>query len=179
MSEPARHRFDEHPVVDVESLRQRCVIDRRTGCWHLKRSHDGAAFAYTPRLYVPGHTPGSARRLVWLLAHGTPPPAGMVVTFSCSSIDCVLPAHLVLRTRAEALLRIKAARGDALWAAMQRNGCAAYKERQRTSSSKLTPEAVRAIRASHEATSALAAQHGVSRQSIARVRALKSWRFVR
>ena len=81
----------------LESLHGRCVMDKETDCWHLRKA-DGKPMPRDGKrhhIWIFGHGPMTATRGAWLIAHGTlPPQRGMVVYRSCDSYDCVNPKHL-------------------------------------------------------------------------------------
>ncbi|WP_019652247.1 hypothetical protein [Variovorax atrisoli] len=88
-------------IATLEDLRQRCVIDEESGCWHLRTAR-GRALPQGPRhviwVFGIGHT--TATRASWLLAHPKRKLRnGWVCYRTCESYDCVAPKHIVSGTR--------------------------------------------------------------------------------
>lgn len=90
-------------IRTLECVRQRCVIDADTGCWHLRLA-DGTPLPRNKRHVLWLHDLGcvSAPRAVWTLSTGKPVPAGKVVSRHCESYDCARPDHLRCWTKATA-----------------------------------------------------------------------------
>lgn len=90
-------------LASVDDMRQRCVIDKKTGCWHL-RSANGKPWRKGQRVNVWMHTTGKttpARRAMWAFSTGAEPPADRIVYLACASHDCVRPEHLRCGTKAD------------------------------------------------------------------------------
>jgi hypothetical protein len=100
-------------------------------------------------------------RLVWEHAYG-PIPEGAVIAHSCHHRDCVAASHLYVTDPRERAAETTAAGrmhpGENHW------------------NHKLTWEAVRHIRLSHETTRKLADRYGVAPATITSVRAWRRWR---
>ena len=84
-------------IRTVEDLRQRCVMDKDSDCWHLRTARGRpmpSAHRHSIWIFGLGHF--TATRGAWLLAHGSLPQQGKgrVVFRTCDSYDCVNPAHL-------------------------------------------------------------------------------------
>jgi hypothetical protein len=124
------------------------VVDKATGCWLWQRAM--LRNGYGSMLDPEAGRVCVAHR-VYYERHVGPIPDGMQLDHLCRNRACVNPAHLEPVTNAENAQR----------------GCGA----------KLTPDAVRAIRASGE-TAALARRYGVDRTLIQQVRAGRIWKNV-
>lgn len=88
-------------IATLEDLRQRCVVDEETGCWHLRTAR-GRALPQDQRhvLWVFGIGHVTATRAAWMLAHpGRQLHNGRVCFRSCDSYDCVAPDHIVSGSR--------------------------------------------------------------------------------
>lgn len=88
-------------ISTLEDLRQRCVIDEDSGCWHLRTAR-GRMLPQTARhviwVFGIGHT--TATRASWLLSHpGRTLHNGRICFRTCDSYDCVAPDHIVSGTR--------------------------------------------------------------------------------
>lgn len=123
-------------IATLEDLRQRCVIDEDTGCWHLRTAR-GRMLPQDSRhviwVFGIGHT--TATRASWLLAHpGRMLHNGRVCYRSCDSYDCVAPAHVVSGSR-KAWGAHMARSGKAVTAAKSKAN-----QQGRRSTWKLTPE---------------------------------------
>lgn len=99
MSHPAGTHLDG--IASLEDLRQRCVIDEDSGCWHLRTAR-GKPLPKGRRHVVWAHGIGhiTATRLAWLLAHpGKSLRQGHVAFRTCCSYDCVAPKHISAASR--------------------------------------------------------------------------------
>lgn len=96
-----------------------------------------------------------AHRIAYVLNHGDIP-AGLVVMHTCDTPACVNPAHLVLGTQ-----------GDNVRDAAQKGH---YSKPHADVTYKLSRQAVREIRQSHEAGVTLARRHGVTPAYISVIR---------
>jgi hypothetical protein len=82
----------------LDDLMQRCVVDRETGCWHLRTARGRPMPAHrVHRVWFDGASLSAVR--VALTLRGVEIPVGSVGYRCCSSYDCVL--HLGVRTRVE------------------------------------------------------------------------------
>lgn len=83
-------------IASLEDLRQRCVIDDETGCWHLRTAR-GKALPRGERhvLWLHGIGHATATRAAWLLSRpGQTLRAGWICFRRCESYDCVAPEHI-------------------------------------------------------------------------------------
>jgi len=88
-------------IATLDDLRQRCVIDEESECWHLRTAR-GRVLPATTRhviwVFGLGHT--TATRAAWLLSHpGRELRSGWVCYRTCDSFDCVAPAHVKAGSR--------------------------------------------------------------------------------
>lgn len=101
-AEPAERR---EPPLTVGGLRERCDVQRESGCWLWK----GAVTHGHPRVYTHCHERGERRVMLgktaaWNIAHGRAPQQGHKVVQACCQPLCLNPAHLKeRRKRAEQL----------------------------------------------------------------------------
>lgn len=105
----------------------------------------------------------AAHRLSYSIAYGNCP-ADLVVRHTCDNSLCVAPHHLVLGTDADNIAD-RDARGRT--AVGSRGGGAL-----------LTEDKVIAIRADSRGASAIAAEHGVHKSTISKIRSRVNWRHV-
>lgn len=90
-------------ITGVQDLRDRCVIDKHTGCWHL-RSANGRPWVKGKRMNVWVHGAAKtkpARRAMWAFSTGAEAPADRIVYLACKSHDCIQPSHLLCGTKAD------------------------------------------------------------------------------
>lgn len=87
-------------VRDIATLRERCVIDQDTECWHF-RSARGKPMPRDRRhvVHLFGGTVTTTTRAAWLLSRGKAPAPGLVVYRACESYDCCNPSHLKCGTK--------------------------------------------------------------------------------
>jgi len=151
--------------MNLEQIRACCHVDSN-GCWRW----DGSLIAGHPgNIWVDGKQ-YSARRYVWMLKHGQPPPAGWFVSLKCCHADCANPRHMYLRTKSQITL---ASRKPSLESLMRSTA------KQRARAPKLTMERAREIRAragAGETYAAIAPDYGVCIAMICRVVRDKAWR---
>lgn len=94
-------------IYCLEDLRQRCVIDKDSGCWRwglsMNRAGNGAI---VPRVSIPAgvlcahRVPSMAGgKAAWLLS-GRRLPDKRVVWRTCGCRECINPAHLMSGTKA-------------------------------------------------------------------------------
>lgn len=106
-----------------------------------------------------------AHRFAWEREHRSEIPAGMVVRHKCDNPKCVNPSHLTLGTQADNI-RDKVERGRHLYGELVPHA-------------KLTDECVRKIKSlGHLASAQLAELFNISRQSIADIRAGRTWKHI-
>ena len=108
-----------------------------------------------------------AHRASWILEHGSIPD-GLHVLHHCDNPRCVNPAHLFLGTQADNM-RDKAEKGRAV------NN---PQPGESHPMSKLTEADIPAIRADKRSQRAIAAEYGVSRQQIGRIKNRKRWTHI-
>jgi len=148
-------------------LRKRFMLFVPTGAVH-------ECWEWTGRLSKSGYgnidfekRPHQATRVMWFLTHGEWP--SLNVCHSCDNPPCVNPAHLWLGTDLDnvrdMILKGRARRGPPRFGPDNHN-------------TKLTADAVRAIRASKLSNSDLAKQYSVTPSAVYNVRAWKAWKHV-
>jgi len=132
-------------------------------------SEDGECWPWTGSLDPKGYgvhwqsgRGTRAHRLMFALHFG-PIPSGLVIRHSCDNRRCVRPAHLLLGTQAENV------------ADMDRRGRRNPARGATNGKSKLTADAVLAIRASDLPYSRLARAFGITKGHVANVKARRVW----
>lgn len=141
-------------------------------CWlWIGERNQSTGYGQIPRSFKKRGAFGAeikAHRVSWLLAHGSIPD-GLRVLHHCDNPPCVRPDHLFLGTpKDNAADRDNKGRGDAPRGA-------------RSSGAKLTPQAVRQLRARHAAgakTTALMALYGLSFSQVRRIVLHECWGHV-
>lgn len=141
--------------VVVFPVFERASVDPKTGCWCFYGHRNEGGYGV---IRWRGK-PRKAHRVAWEITRG-PIPAGMSVLHKCDRRECVNPGHLFLGTQTENM-----------------QDCAA-KGRTRTGRvRKLGDEDAVSIRARPAASErSLAAEFGVSRTAIRRIREGKTYR---
>ncbi len=125
-------------IGTIHDLHGRCVIDKDTGCWHLRTAYGREIETKpgrVPRVWVYGKGATTATQAAWELKHHQPVPEGRVVYRTCCSKDCIAPHHLKLGTRKGMggfLARTGRLRGDPSRVEVNRRNAAGH--------TKLTPE---------------------------------------
>jgi hypothetical protein len=150
----------------VQTLRERCVMDDETGCWHL-RSPSGRPMptdGYVHQLYLHGTGKISATRAAMILA-GKPAGKGQMVWRGCKSYDCVRPEHLRVGTRAQWGKHLQAT------GVFRTPEAQASRTRQKAHLRKLSAEQVQIVRSSELSAIKLAAELGVSKTTVNAIRA--------
>lgn len=134
--------------------------------------------AKTPLVYVPkgyvlpewGQYRQSARVVLWVLFHGSKPPAGSVIRPRCCNDRCVAIEHMVTMPRtAQSVEQARRREFDTPKRA------AAAMRRARSRDTKLSIEIAREIRSSSEAPKVLAPRYGVSTATITAIRRGVLW----
>lgn len=95
-----------HGIYSLEDIRQRCVIDKESGCWRWGMSMNRAGNgAIVPRVSVPAgvlcahRVPSMAGgKAAWLMS-GRRLEDGCIVWRTCGCNSCVNPAHLKAGTK--------------------------------------------------------------------------------
>ena len=108
-----------------------------------------------------------AHRVSWMFEHG-PIPDGLFVLHKCDNPSCVNPAHLFLGTHADNM-RDKAEKGRAV--GIPQPG-------ESHGSAKLTEADVLAIRSDNRIGRVIAAEYGVSREQIWRIKRRENWTHI-
>ena len=159
-------------IRSLDDLRERCVIDEITGCWHWR----GAFQEGRPRLrYWLGDVMRSCqygRRGAIELRDGAPMQKGLVAfsKSTCNSIDCVNPDHARTGTKKEWGAALKK-RGE--FSSPHLAASARIRARARR---KLTPEQVTYIRTADKPGTQLALEVGVSHSVVYDIRNGKRYR---
>jgi hypothetical protein len=110
------------------------------------------------------------RRLVWEAANG-PIPAGKIIRCTCGTPRCVNAEHLELTTFKKLGKEL-----GALGFMSGQKRSAKIASTKRKTHSKLTQEAVDAIRASSETTAVLGERYSITQAHVSKVRLHKVWR---
>jgi hypothetical protein len=159
-------------VRSVDRLRERCVIDDETGCWHWKfgTSH-GRPQLIISHPAVGEHIRMSGARAAWVLSNGRTVPEGQIVRLRCRSLDCCNPEHTKATTRTEWGKHI---------AKVGANKCDPLRRAQITrdaqARSKLNREIVSEIRASDRPAREEAARHGIAMSTVTAIRRRTRWK---
>jgi hypothetical protein len=141
--------------MNVARILDRSVPEPNTGCWLWPGACDRSGRARTHGFV--------AARVVWAHVNRTLLP-GECVLHRCDTPACINPSHLFVGTHA-ANVADKVAKGR------QARGV-------RSNLSKLNDDAVRAIRASNDTHSALAARFSTSPKNVALIRSGRTWKHV-
>lgn len=111
----------------------------------------------------------SAHRLAWLAAYGPIPP-GMLVCHKCDVPACINPTHLWLGTNDQNMADM-VAKGRSPDGTQTTRG-------EAHPISKIAESAVRAILADVRPHPAIAADHGITRSMVGKIKRRQSWRHV-
>mgnify|MGYP000031032974 CR=1 FL=1 len=163
-------------MLTIADLRRHSTVDEATGCWHYKPPRSGTV-GKELRIYTIDYDRNEKRvisgpKSVWYIAHQQPL-RGHKAMHSCQSHDCVNPVH-VRRALNFAEIGLHVARSgkrrNVARTPAQLAHCAEM--RRLTGRTDTPPDVVRRIRsAPKEVTGrALAAETGLSPQSISRIR---------
>lgn len=137
-------------------------VAKGEGCWEWqgRRTKPGYGRFWPQGLKGPAV---QAHRIAWELVNG-PIPAGLYVCHSCDNPPCVRPDHLWLGTNRENQLdAVAKGRGNA---------------GERNNKARISTADAEAIRASTEATGALAIRYGISPGHVWRIRRGERWAHV-
>lgn len=148
----------------LQAIRVRCDDEGECWIWRDATTRDGYPI-YRPS----GGKCTLVRRAVFVLAGGELKPRQPLVS-SCGDRCCCNHEHLKTSTLSK--IAKKAAKGGA-WASQTRRAAISAAQRKH---SKITAEIAAEVRASSEASRALAARFGVDKSLIARIRSGRAWR---
>jgi len=159
-------------IRTVDDVRERCVVDHDTGCWHLRGGRGGKPMVpgRPQKIWIHGRGCISAPKAVWELDHGKPMPKGRRAVRTCDSFDCVKPAHIRAMTHSDAQRRIIGGWHD-MTPARQAQLVRICHMRRR-----FTPEQVAEMRHSTETAVALARKFGCRAEQVRDVRNRKTYR---
>lgn len=151
------------PDIKLTGLAAR--LEKRTvrgeSCWEWTGTR-------IPRGYGAIHFDGKSRlahRMAWLVRHGVLP-EGLHVCHSCDNRGCVNPDHLFLGTPTDNMQD------------MLSKGRGRKARGEQVPQHKLTVEDVRAIKTHEGRTKDLVEIYSVSRTTIQRIRASKTWKHI-
>ena len=139
-------------------------VDKSGECWNWTASRNECGYGH----FRVGRQSGGiqkAHRVTWELTH-RPIPDGMCVCHRCDNPGCVNPAHLFLGTHADNMAD-KVEKGRSVVNVGETNGRA-----------KLSEADVVAIRADTRPQAIIAAQYGISRPSVSKIRLGRTWGHV-
>lgn len=91
-------------IASADDLRDRCVVDRHTDCWHFRKA-DGRPYLHNQgqSIWLYGGRFTTPPRAMWEFTTGKPVPSTRVVYRTCDSMDCINPAHLRCQSRQQAV----------------------------------------------------------------------------
>lgn len=168
MSVASRVPHTEFVNAKGRNLREQLALmsapDPSTGCLIWTRSTDKKGYG---SCFWNGST-RRAPRLAWELENGPIPP-GLSVLHNCPAGDntrCINPAHLWLGTH------------DDNMADKVRKGRQAYVRGEKQGTSKLTDQAVEAIRADARDCVSIAREHGVTPEAVRLVKRRITWAHI-
>lgn len=153
--------IEAYPHTAADLARFEARVQRGEGCWvYTGPKFDSRGYgAFTLRRRVV-----RAHRFAWYAEHKQPMPAGFVVMHLCDNPSCVRPDHLRLAPQIENVhdrdAKGRTARGE------------------RASTAKLTAAQVLAIRADSRGARPVAAEFGVARSLVQRIRQGRHWTHV-
>ena len=178
-------RLTHHRLMTTAAdVKARCTVDPLTHCWLWQGARNTRS--QLPMVYAFDYTLGdkksmSGPRAVWQIAHGEAPRPGHLIYRCCNQVLCLNPAHLrQAATKAEIGVHVRRSgrlKGRELSPAQR-----AVLPRSWAAQGIVPtgPDAVRAIRAAGpEVTGVqLALEHGISPQTVSRIRRGESHRGV-
>lgn len=151
----------------LERIRERCVMDSETGCWHWRGAmNSDARSGRIPVIWHDGRSQSGLRAVFELSGRR---PARMVWR-TCGCDDCLSPHHLLTGSRADWgrwRVRTGASAPTPEWCAQNK--------RASKSRAVLSDAAASIIRTSDKSGVALAEEFGVSKTAISRVRRGQTW----
>ena len=153
-------------IRSLNDLMERCFVDPDTGCWHWRLAKDKGE----PRVWLPEFRQVFTGRKAAVILSGRQIGKGQLAWGTCRSRDCVFPQHIRVGTRAE--MGAWQAKRGVLKHNPKTSAAAAANARK---ASKLSPDAVRAIRASNLPQKELAEMYGVHFSTISKVVLDRSW----
>jgi hypothetical protein len=144
-----------------QRLEAKCLPEPMSGCWLWEGcvKKGGYGYFFMGNDYAPSKT--QAHRAAWLIYRG--PTFGMDVLHRCDNPACVNPDHLFLGTDQDNV-DDKMAKGRQ-----------AIMRGERNPRARLNAEKASAIRADQRETRFIAAEYGISRQAVQRIRSGKAW----
>ncbi len=160
---PRQAKRDSNAIFDSHVR----VVDGE-GCWEWT---GGKVYGYGKWSDAHGVT-WRAHRFSWERANGSPVPCGLVVMHKCDNRACVRPSHLEVGTqlenRQDAVRKGRTARGET------------------SSSSWLTVDDIRAIRANHRrgrksgdwTTAWVCQRYGLEKSAVRKIVAGTNWKYV-
>lgn len=156
--------------MNLEKIKDRCVIDAETGCWHWRGAmNTDKAGAGVPVIWN-GKRSVTGMRLVFELAK-RPLLPGESPWRTCRCLDCLAPAHLRAGTKA-AWGAWRKANG---FAKIGPEALAANMLSKRRLAAEDGAEKAAAIRSSTESGAELARRTGLSKTAVNRIRNGKAW----
>jgi hypothetical protein len=153
----------------VMDLRDRCYVDKDTGCWHWRL----ATCQNLPKVHLHGRKHAvRGRRAAMILSLGRDLVQGEMAVAKCDSLDCVNPGHAFIGTRKDhAEWMRKTGRSKSV-----KKQISILKARMARKKTKLSFEIAREMRASDEPTHVLAERYGVAKSAASAARSGRSWR---
>jgi hypothetical protein len=152
------------PELIAERFRLSVYRDSEDTCWIWLGQPSAGGYG----AFLVGGRNGKiwkAHRYSYFMAYG-PIPNGIDVLHKCDVRDCVNPSHLFLGTHADNMTDMK------------RKGRQSRLKGSNNGQCHLTEDDVRAIRASEESQTALAARYGVIQAHISRIKRGLAWSHI-
>ena len=167
-------------ILSIDDLRARSIIDPVTRCWHWQAAKtNGVPTMWTIDYDRQEKRTLSGARAVWMICHQEPLHDWLVYR-SCVCTDCVNPVHLA-RARTKAEIGAHISRNGKRKGTHLEQRRAGVKRMWEASGVKVTsPEIVLSIRAADPGLSnaALGILHGISPQTVSRIRRGESHRHL-